>query len=147
MLCLCGLPRGEGGSSEWERTVESKIVGGFCDIMKKSIILWLAASAVVMLAFPWLAVTFVKGDAGMAVCFLLFFAVNPLYSVLIGAFVGKDIRRLWSLPVISAALFLIGTWVFFDMGETAFILYAAVYLALGIAAMLISMLIRKKTQK
>lgn len=27
-----------------------------------------------MLAFPWLAVTFVKGDAGMAVCFLLFFA-------------------------------------------------------------------------
>jgi len=33
------------------------------------------------------------------------------------------------------------------MVETAFILYAAVYLALGIAAMLISMLIRKKTQK
>ena len=32
-------------------------------------------------------------------------------------------------------------------GETAFILYAAVYLALGIATMLISMLIRKKTQK
>ena len=100
-----------------------------------------------MLTLPWLVAAFVKGDAGMAVCFLLFFAVNPLYSVLIGAFVGKDIRRLWSLPVISAALFLIGTWVFFDMGETAFILYAAVYLALGIAAMLISMLIRKKTQK
>ena len=79
--------------------------------MKKNIILWLAASAVVMLAFPWLAVTFVKGDAGMAVCFL------------------------------------IGTWIFFDMGETAFILYAAAYLALGIAAMLISVFIRKKTQK
>jgi len=111
--------------------------------MKKNIILWLAASAVVMLAFPWLAVTFVKGDAGMAVCFLLFFAVNPLYSVLIGAFAGKDIRRLWSLPVISSALFLIGTWIFFDMGESAFILYAAVYLVLGIAAMLI----KKKMQK
>ena len=51
--------------------------------MKKSTILWIAASAVVMLAFPWLA----------------------------------------------------------------FILYAAVYLALGIAAMLISVFIRKKTQK
>ena len=83
----------------------------------------------------------------MTVCFLLFFAVNPLYSALIGAFAGKDIRRLWSLPVISSALFLIGTWIFFDMGETAFILYAAVYLALGIAAMLISMLLRKKTKK
>ena len=115
--------------------------------MKKNTILWMAASVVVMLAFPWLAVTFVKGDAGMAVCFLLFFAANPLYSVLIGTFVGKDIRHLWSLPVISALLFLIGTWIFFEMGETAFILYMAVYLALGIAAMLISMLIRKKTKK
>lgn len=115
--------------------------------MKKNIILWLAASAVVMLAFPWLAVTFVKGDAGMAVCFLLFFAVNPLYSVLIGAFAGKDVKHLWSLPVISAVLFLIGTWIFFDMGETAFILYAAVYLIIGIIAMLISMFIRKKTQE
>ena len=85
--------------------------------MKKNTILWMAASAVVMLAFPWLAATFVKGDAGMAVCFLLFFAVNPLYSVLIGAFAGKDIRRLWSLPVISAVLFFIGTWIFFDMGD------------------------------
>ena len=115
--------------------------------MKKNIILWLAVSAVVMLAFPWLAVTFVKGDAGMAVCFLLFFAVNPLYSVLIGAFAGKDVKHLWSLPVISAVLFLIGTWIFFDMGETAFILYAAVYLIIGIMAMLISMFIRKKTQE
>jgi hypothetical protein len=115
--------------------------------MKKNIILWLAASAVVMLVFPWLAVTFVKGDAGMAVCFLLFFAVNPLYSVIIGAFAGKDVKHLWSLPVISAVLFLIGTWLFFDMGETAFILYATVYLVIGIMAMLISMLIRKKTQK
>ena len=115
--------------------------------MKKNIILWMAASAVVMLAFPWLAVTFVKGDAGMAVCFLLFFAVNPLYSVIIGAFAGKDVKHLWSLPVISAVLFLIGTWIFFDMGETAFILYAAVYLIIGIMAMLISMFIRKKTQE
>ena len=111
--------------------------------MKQSIILWMAASAVVMLAFPWIAVTFVKGDTGMAICFLLFFAVNPLYSVIIGAFAGKDIRHLWSLPVISAVLFLIGTWIFFDMGESAFILYAAVYLVLGIAAMLI----KKKMQK
>lgn len=115
--------------------------------MKKNIILWLAASVVVMLALPWLAATFVKGDAGMAVCFLLFFAVNPLYSVLIGAFAGKDVKHLWSFPIVSAVLFLIGTWIFFDMGETAFILYAVVYLVLGIAAMLISMLIRKKSQK
>ena len=113
--------------------------------MKKNIILWLAVSAVVMLALPWLAVTLVKGDAGMAVCFLLFFALNPLYSVIFGVFAGKDMKHLWSLPIVSAAL--IGTWIFFDMGEMAFILYAVVYLVLGIVAMLISMIIRKKAQR
>lgn len=91
-----------------------------------------------MLMLPWLAVTFVKGDAGMSACFILFFGVNPIYSIIIGAFAGKDFRYLWSLPVISAVLFLIGTWIFFDKGETAFIIYAVVYLILGVLAMLIS---------
>lgn len=92
-------------------------------------------------------VTFVKGDAGMAVCLLLFIAINPIYSVVIGIFVGKDVKHLWSLPVISAMLFLIGTWIFFDMGEMAFVLYAVVYLVLGIVTMLISMIIRKRVQR
>lgn len=115
--------------------------------MKNSIMFWMAVSAVVMLAFPWLAVTFVKGDEGMVVSLVLFFAVNPIYSVLTGVFAGKDIRRLWSLTVVSAVLFLIGTWLFFDMGEMAFILYAVVYLVLGIVVMMISMFIKKKMQK
>ncbi len=92
--------------------------------MKKNIILWLAVSAAIMLALPWLAVTLVKGDAGMAACFVLFFAVNPIYSVILGVFAGKDVKHLWSLPVISAVLFLIGTWIFFDIGEMAFVLYS-----------------------
>ncbi len=115
--------------------------------MKKNIILGIVVSTVVMLMFPWLAVTFVKGDVGMAACLFLFFSVNPLYSVIIGVFTGKNIRHLWSLPIISAMLFLIGTWIFFDMGETAFILYAVVYLVLAIVAMLISMFIRKRAQR
>ena len=37
--------------------------------MKNNFILWVIISLVIMLALPWLAVSFVKGDAGMAVCF------------------------------------------------------------------------------
>ena len=112
--------------------------------MKQSAISWIFWSADIMLLLPWLAVTFIKGDGGMAVCFLLFYGVNPVYSVLAGVFAGKDGKRLWYLPILSAALFLVGTWLFFDMGEPAFILYALVYLALGFAAMLVSMLIHRK---
>ncbi len=113
----------------------------------KKIAFGLVISALIMLALPWLVVTFVKGDGGMAICFLLFFAVNPIYSVIIGAYAGKDVRMLWSLPVLSAIFFLAGTWVFFDMGEMAFILYASVYLVLGIAAMLVSAFFWKKRQR
>ncbi len=116
-------------------------------IMKKRIVLWAAVSAVIMLVLPWLAVTFVKGDAGMAVCFLLFYAVNPIYSLITGAFAGKHIKRLCSLPFILSVLYLLGVWIFFDMGEIAFIIYAVIYLILGILAMLVSMLIERKKQR
>ena len=91
----------------------------------KKMIPWIIASAVIMLVFPWLAVTFV-------------FA---------GAQAGKDVKRFWALPMITAILFLAGTWLHFDMGEPAFFLYALIYLLLGAAAMLLSAFIRKILEK
>ena len=110
----------------------------------KKLILWIIASTVIMLAFPWLAVTFIKGDGGMAVCFILFFVLNPIYVICAGVYAGKDKKRLWALPILTALFFLAGTWLFFGMGEKAFVLYALVYLFLGVIAMLISMFIKKK---
>ena len=51
----------------------------------KKVLSWIAASAGMMLALPWMAVTFVKGDGGMAICFVLFFALNPIYAICVGA--------------------------------------------------------------
>ena len=39
----------------------------------KKIRLWLLLTTMIMIAFPWLSVTVVKGDHGMAVCFILFY--------------------------------------------------------------------------
>ena len=97
-----------------------------------------------MLLLPWLTVTFVQSDAGMAICFILFFAINPLYSAVCGVWSGKDIKQLWTLPVITAGLFLTGVWVFFDAGEPAFLLYCGCYLIIGIIAMLIRAFIERK---
>lgn len=110
----------------------------------RKITLWLIASAAIMLALPWLAVTFIKGDGGMAACLVLFFALNPIYAVFTRIYAGRDIKRLWALPTITALFFLAGSWLFFDMGEKAFVLYASVYLFLGAAAMLISVFVKKK---
>ena len=113
----------------------------------KKIIAWLIASAAILLALPWLAVTFVKSDAGMAVSLFLFFVLNPIYAICAGAYAGRDVKRFWALPVITALFFLAGAWWFFELGESDFILYALVYLILGIAAMLLSQFVRKKRQK
>lgn len=112
--------------------------------MARRYIGWVVLSAVIMIFLPWLATAFVRSDAGMAVGLLLFFAVNPMYSVVLGAFAGKETKRMWSLPVISAVLFLLGAWIFFAVWETAFLLYAAIYLILGIMAMPVTARIRKK---
>lgn len=108
----------------------------------KKLLLWTLAALALMIGCPWLAVTF-AGTAGMAVCFLLFFGVDPLFAAICGWEAGKEIRTLWPLPLITAAAFLAGVWLFFEMGEPAFLLYGGVYLLIGIAAMGIRGLLRK----
>ena len=112
--------------------------------MKKQLTIWSIISALVMLMLPWLAVTFAPADAGMAICFILFYAINPIYSIIIGYQAGRNVKALWPLPMISAVLFLIGTWIFFTIAETIFIVYAVIYLVLGLIAMFITSKFIKK---
>ena len=98
----------------------------------------LLIAALVALLLPWLTVTFVRGDGGMAVIFLLFFAVNPITAILLGVFSGGNVREAWFQPLLFAALFLMGAWMLFTMAEMAFALYAVIYLLLGYAAMLLA---------
>lgn len=107
---------------------------------------WLAASAAVMLGLPWLAVAFAPADAGMAVCLVLFFAVNPLYAVAAGICAGHRLRRLWPTVVFPAALFLAGSWPLFDPNEMAFAAYAGCYLGLSLIAAIGSFLLSRKAK-
>lgn len=109
----------------------------------KKLIAWTAAAIFLMIGCPWLAAEF-AGSAGMAICFILFFAVNPLFSAVCGLSAGRNLRTLWALPFITAALFLAGVWAFFEMAEPAFLLYCGGYLVIGIAAMLLSALVSKR---
>ncbi len=113
--------------------------------MKKNCI-FIAVSAVIMLFLPWCAVTFVSdggfSDCGMAACFLLFYAVNPMASIIIGILSGRNIRSFWFQPVVLSILFLFGTWILFNVRE--FIFYGIFYFILGCAAMLITSLIVRK---
>ena len=88
----------------------------------RKLVFWILVSALVMLVLPWLAVSFVKGDNGMAVCFILFYLGNPIYLILAGVYAGKDRKELWIVPVITAVLFLVGVWIIFDISYYIFYL-------------------------
>jgi len=109
--------------------------------MTRRPIFWLLLSASVMLLIPWVIVTFVRSDGGMLATLLLLFIVDPGYCIFAGYYAGKRIRHLWWVPAVSAAAFLAGTWLLFEMGEPAFLTYAGICFALGMEAMLVSRLI------
>lgn len=115
--------------------------------MKRKFLCWTAVSIIIMLVLPYLAANFVKGDAAMAVCFLLFFVVNPIHSIVMGLLAGRAMKQLWNLPIISAIIFLLGTWMFFDPGESAFMMYAGIYLTIGIVVMFLSAFLYRKLQR
>ena len=100
--------------------------------------MWLAVTIVVMFVLPFCVARFAPADAGMALCMLLFFIGNPIYSAVLGYRCGRNVRQMWNLPLISSIAFLAGAWLFFDIREVWFIIYAATYLAIGWVAMGIS---------
>ena len=109
----------------------------------KKLLFWSVASLALMIGGPWLALLAGGMDA-MGLCFLLFFAVNPLFSLICGVFAGREIKQSWSLPIIVTASFVAGVWLHFEMGEPAFLLYGGCYLLICVVAMVISAWIKRK---
>ncbi len=103
----------------------------------KKYIYWLCTTIAVMLVLPFVVARLASECSGMALCMMLFFIINPIYSAILGFNCGKNIRRMWNLPLVSSIAFLAGTWLFFDIKEIWFLIYAAIYLALGWIAMFI----------
>ena len=111
---------------------------------RRIIITWIAVTLALMLALPFAVARLASECSGMALCMILFFIVNPFYSAILGFRCGKNIRQMWNLPLVSSIAFLAGTWLFFDIKEVWFIIYALVYLIIGWTAMGISKYLNKR---
>ncbi len=100
----------------------------------KKVLLSIAVLTVVMLILPILVIQFAPADAGMALCFILFFALDPVTVIGLGILAGTEIKRLWWIPLVSAIVFPL----FFAIaiGELVpdLFLYSALYLCVGLLA-------------
>lgn len=114
--------------------------------MKKNVMAVIAIF-LVMFCLPWAAVTFAPGDAGMAICFILFFGVNSMCSLYVGIYSGMAVKQRWYLPVVNSAAFLLGTWTVFGWGNPDFYGYAVAYLVLSVLTMLITVVVVRNIKK
>ncbi len=94
-------------------------------------------TALVMMALPKV-IAASAGSGAMALMFILFYAGYPAYSAFIGWQAGKDIKKRWFLPMLSAGLFLLGAVLIFTPSEKWFYIYTVVYVGLGLLAMALS---------
>lgn len=95
------------------------------------------------LLIPFLAVTF-AGMAGMSICFILFFAADPLVCAIVGVITGTQVKRLWWLPVTAAAAMPLC----FSLCVRGFVselfIYSGFYVIIGLIAMGITCVITKR---
>ncbi len=111
--------------------------------MKKTVTATCAAIIGVMLVLPWLTAIPIRADTAWILCLLLFFCVDPLCAIFTGVTAGKHLRKLWWIPLLTAAAFPIGVWIRFVSIVTEFLIYAMIYFVLGTAAMFVSAWVHK----
>lgn len=114
--------------------------------MKKNIAA-IIAIVIIMVGLPWATVAFASHDAGMAICFILFFGVNSMVSLYVGIFAGLQVKQRWFLPFVNSAVFLLGVWTVFDWGNPDFYGYAVAYLAVALVAMLATIVVSRNVRK
>lgn len=111
-----------------------------------TLIHWLCAIIVVIFILPFIVARLASADSGMLFCMMLFLIINPLFSITLGVKCGSNIRQMWSLPLILAVVFIVGTWLSFDAKEVGFLVYATVYCALSWIAMFLSSYINNRNK-
>lgn len=114
--------------------------------MKKRIIASVLLSLITMFLLPLVSLKFIGGNDALGILLIYLLAVGPIVSVVIGVLSGFSNKILWYLPVINAAIFLISLVVIVGFA-VEYIIFALIYLALGIIATFITKAIKVKKAK
>ena len=111
--------------------------------LKSKLILALTIELVVLPALPLVAVKLSDPLDTMGLMMILFFIVNPAASVTVNLFTGKDVKKLWWIPILFAIVFLSSYWVALEEIVWDLSIYAAIYMLLGFLTMAFSWIAKR----
>lgn len=102
---------------------------------KRVYLIWLAVALALVVLPHWVIVVFAPPETGFFFSVLMMLIITPLCALAGGVTAGMNWKALWGLPLMTAGLFLAGVWLFLDMLQPDFLVYAGIYLVLGYGAM------------
>ena len=112
------------------------------------ILLFFITHIILMLVVPFLAVELSVDYCGMGFSMLMFFIVYPILSAAVGIVSAIDIKYLWWMPIVSAAVFPpLFSWAMSDIMIWDLYVYSAFYVLIGYAVIGIFVLIRYTLKK
>ena len=112
--------------------------------MKKKLIISFVTMLAVLFLLLFIFIKTTKPHEFMGIMILLFFGVNPITTAIINSMIGKDIKRIWWMPLLFSIVFLLSYWLVLEEIILDLIIYAGIYLIIGFVFMLISLFITNK---
>ena len=113
--------------------------------MKTSRKIWisLALIAISMLLFPIHIIKLSSPDLGFGLCFILFFAIDPITVIILTLISWRDFKKLFWIPILAIAAF--PPLFSFSVSEMIWDLYiySAFYLFAALITLLICYLMKK----
>ena len=107
--------------------------------MKKLLVI--ISIIIVMLLFPLCAIMFVSPDASLIAILLMFYIINPMFSIVIGIVSGLEIKRMWWSSLLLPASFIASGYLILKTGHDCLI-YSLVYFILHFISMLITSILK-----
>ena len=112
--------------------------------LKKKIKIMSVIMLTVLFILPLILINIVKSYEFMGIMIILFFVVNPITSVIINSMIGKDIKRIWWIPIFFCIIFLLSYWIILKEIILDLIVYTIGYLVIGVIFMFVSFFSSKK---
>ena len=104
--------------------------------IKKKIFIILTIMLCVLFILPFILINISKPHEFMGITMMLFFVVNPLTTAFINSMIGKDIKRMWWMPILFCIVFLLSYWLVLEEIILDLIFYAVIYIIIGIIFMI-----------
>ncbi len=112
--------------------------------LNKKIIINVIIMFLILIILPLILTSFSKPHEFMGIMILLFFIINPITVFVINFITGKDIKKMWYIPLLFSVIYLLSYWLVLWEVILDLLFYAFIYVIIGYISIFISFLLSNK---